>query len=534
LPGILGQAREIAERYGIGRIWTTEMGYDAYAPMEAHMPVRARARTHLADLVNTERTQADRLTRAALYSLATTFERFYDFNFQAVSPYNGMLQPWGMTRANHLRTPRPVLAALSVANRMLAGTTDRQELDFTTPGLWGVRFSGEDRRVDVLWSDNGPQDIPLHLAGGRQVRDIMGNPIEGNGRDEAWVSLGKSPLYVVGPSESPVSFDEGLAVRWDEEAVWSGGDFRGEVVLDGVATGRPSIVSLTLREGPEGPVRWQSADLAEAGSSGERAIAWEFPLEADPGPIEMILEAELANGRTVRRRFIPMVLGQQEDRVQYETGDPLLVEDFSHGTEVSEHEWESDRGIRWSGHMFFPWFNRYGPHVERRLRVEDGAARLTVLEDRGKPGRNRPNWPTVDCTFDETRNWLAYKGLKITYRMDRETEAGDPALAPDLSSEGIGVRMGDADGNVFFTSAGHTGLEYYRDGDWFVALLSFEDTLGLNEKRARMKWLQLWSVVPADDDRPFGYTIRRIEAVPALDRERPRTDALPEQPVFDE
>ncbi len=533
-PVILKRTRALADRYGIDRIWTTEMGYDVFAPMEEHMPVRARARTNLVDLISTERPQADRLTRAALYSLATTFERFYAFNFQAVSPYNGMLDPWGMTRANHLRTPRPVLAALSAANRLIAGSRGRGELDFSTPGLWGVRFSGEDRRVEAFWSDNGPQDIQLHLEEGSRVYDLMGNMVEMNGARDAWVSVGESPLYVVGRPEGAAFSREGLAVLWDAGAVWSGSPLRGRIVLDGVGSGPDSVVSLQLREGPEGPVRWQSDNPGGSKDDAGRTIPWEFPLEAEPGPVEMILEAGLSNGRTVHRRFIPMVLGTQADRKAYETGNPLLVEDFS-DVKGDGHRGLSARGITFEGNMFFPWYTRYGPNVKRSLAVENGHARLTVQDKVGPPGRNRPNWPTLDCTFEDPQNWLAYKGLRIRYRMDRENDEGRAVMDPGLSSEGIGVRMLDAEGNVFFTSAGHTGLEYYRDGDWYVAELSFDDTVGLNEKRAAVTFLSLWSVVSAVDEDPFGFSIDRIEAVTELrEKEDGPAGAVPGHTVFDE
>jgi hypothetical protein len=524
---ILAQFREIARKHGIKRIWTTEMCHTAYLPRESHLPVRTWAQgLKDVDLDPTERNQADWLTRAALYSLASTFDRFYAFHYPPVSPFTGGLWSWGMTRVNHLQTPRPVLAALSVANRMVAGTNRKDPMGFNSPGLWGASFTGDNRRVDVVWSPIGPQTIHLEKAEGVGIKDVMGNPVavpEGG-----WIELGESPLYVVStnPASTPVS--EAIAVSWDPESVWSGGPLQGEITI---APAAGAATNLRLVRDTTGDVLWTHSPR---GGEHATTVPWSFSLDVPPGPMALTLEAALEDGQTLRRRLVPMVLGSQADRGTYLSGKPNLVEDFA---AVGTDGWNgrSPRGITWSAELSFPWFDLTKPDAKRSLSHKDGFVRATIHEKVGIPVRGKPGWAGIRATFDEPQNWLAYRGLRIRYRMDRETEDGGLAMDPKLSADGIGICLVDEKGNNFFTSAGHPGTRYFRDADWYVAELDFDDVLALNEKRARIRSLALSSSAPGDDANPFGLSIGPIEAFIESAKPGATEDAaLPAQPTFDE
>jgi hypothetical protein len=527
---ILAQFREIARQHGIKRIWTTEMCHTAYLPRESHLPVRSWAQNlKEVDFVPTERNQADWLTRAALYSLASTFERFYAFHYPPVSPHTGGLWPWGMTRVNHLQTPRPVLAALAVANRMIAGTNRRQPLPFLTPGLWGASFTGNGRRVDAVWSAIGPQNVLMDKEAG--VFDAMGNPV--SLPDGGWIELGESPVYVVSSDTGSRPVSEVLSVGWDPESVWSGGPLQGRITIDPEGGDAVRAARLQVVRDDTGEIVWEQSPEDRNPEDGS-APAWSFPLDVPPGPLALTLKADIGNGQTLHRRFVPMVLGAQPDRAVYSSGKPNLVEDFA---KIETNAWKgrSPRGINWSAELTFPWFNIYGTDADRSLTHHDGFVRTTINEKLGKPVRGKPGWPAVDAIFDEPRNWLAYRGLRIRYRMDRGTDGGGLVMDPVLSAEGIGICLVDDKGNTFFTNAGHPGTRYFRDGDWYVAELDFDEVLALNEKRARIRSLSLVSSAPGDDANPFGLSIGRIEAF--IERAKPGADdsgVLPKQPTFDE
>jgi hypothetical protein len=544
---LLAELRDVARQYGIKRIWSTEMGFPAHAPEEAHMPIRESQRTQLAALDPTERTQADRITRAALFGLASTFERVYLFHFTPVSPSNGIIFPWGMSRANHLATPRPALAALSFANRMLVGTDARAVRAFATPGLWGATFSGAGRRVDALWSVTGPQHV--WVDAGLQAFNAMGKPIPLGENGGALIELDGSPVYLVGTSAERDPVKEVLSVSWDPQTVWSGDPFRGEIHVSDTA----SLTALRVTDGKTGRELWSAKGPVDAGTSlGDRfwriisnlwsakgpveagTTAFAFDLEAPHGLLPLAIEGTMADGRTFVRRFEPMVLGNRADREIYERGEPALLEDFE-AMEVQGVAGRSARGIAWSAEMLFPWHHIYGKTIKRSLTATGGTARVTVNQPVGKPNRGSPNWPALNAQIDEPRNWMAYRGLRIRYRMDREDRDGRIVIDPDLSASGISMRMGDADGNSFFIRP-DTGLSFQRDGDWYVATLIFDEVPGLLENRVNVNFLSLWANASADDDHPFGLSFDRIEVLPRIEEKHaaPAVQPAPDQINYDE
>jgi hypothetical protein len=524
----LAEVRDLAREFGIGRIWSTEMGYRVEAPEEAHMPIRVSGRGRLVDLDLSERGQADHLTRAFLFGLATTFERMYAFHFTPRSPSNGILFPWSLSRCNHLVTPRPVLAALSVANRLLAGTDERGMRDFVTPGLWGATFAGDGRRVDALWSVTGPQHVRVTAPEAVRVHDIMGNriPLAEEGTD--LLELGESPVYLVAddPGRDPVA--ETLSVTWAPETVWSGSPFRGVLSAGGEAEEGPVFTALRVRDGRTGRALW-SADAA-AGAAGE--VSFAFDLDAPFGELPLAVEGVLEDGRILTRRFELLVLGGPAERAVYERGEPVLVEDFA-AVEVDGTEGRSPRGIAWSAEMIFPWHNLYGEHIDRALTATNGFVRVTVEQPVGPAARGAPNWPALDAAFDEPRRWLAYQGLRIRYRMDRVNEEGRIVLDPDLSAAGISMRLGDVNGNLFFIRPGRA-LTHRRDGDWYVSTVAFDEVPGLTDARASVKFLSFWANESADNDRPFGFSLDRIETLPRIEQRVDEKAALREELNFDE
>jgi hypothetical protein len=499
--------REVAAEYGIERIWTTEMGFETLAPEEDHMPIRTTRMTLLTDLAHTERTQADRLTRAALYGLASTFERFYAFHFGPCSPYNGILYQWSYSRNNHLVTPRPALAALAVANRMIAGTDRRAVRAFATPGLWGATFMGDGRRVDALWSVAGPQHVRVTAPEGVRVHDLMGNRVSLPDDGAGLLELGESPVYLVGddPGRDPVA--ETLSVAWELDSVWSGGPFRGEI---GLADAGLSLSALRLRHGETGRELWS----AEAPQDGGTSFA--FDLDDVPGgPLPLAIEGVMEDGRVFVRRLEPMVMGDQAGRRAFESGEPLVVEEFD-AVEVDGTEARTDRGLHVKAEVLFPWFDIRGHHIARALAAQDSSVRVTIEQPVGKQARGKPDWPALEVRMDEPLNWLAYRALRIRYRWDCRGDGG--TLMPDpRSAAGISLRLGTADGSSFFASGGSSGPSVASDGDWYVATLPFDRVAGLNEKRAGINYLQIWPNGPADDENPFGFSIDRIDVVPALE-----------------
>jgi len=528
---MLSPMRALAREYGIDRLWATEMAYPVFAEEEAHIPVRSLGRGQLADVTYTERTQADRLTRAALYGLGSTFERFYAFHFQPASMWSGARYPWGMSRYNHLATPRPVLAALAVANRMIAGTETRAVRSFETPGLWGAAFSGEGRRVDALWSVAGDQHVRVDRTGGTTAFDVMGNPVSlGNGESH-WLELGPSPVYLVSssPERDPVS--ECIAVSWDPRTVWSGSLFRGDITVSGGANGCGRPVAWRLVDRGTGRTLW-SADAPEEGGGD---LSFAFDIEALPGELPLAIEADLESGRTVRRCFEAIVIGGPAERAIYESGEVAVAEDFK-DLAVDGTAARSPRGITWSGEMIFPWYyDDYGKDVRRDLTATNGFLRMTVRQRVGKTARGKPNWQAIEARMDEPMNWMPYRGFRVRYRLDRRNEEGvlEPLV---LSTRGIGIRLVDARGHRFFISGG-SGPKIARDGDWYVATQRFDQLAGLVEHRARIQsvdFLQIWANPPANDEEPFGLSIDRIELLPLLDEVNEGRDAVMDQINFEE
>jgi hypothetical protein len=533
---VLADFRTLAQKHGIRRMWTTEMCHAAYAPEESHIPIRLWGQAvKRIDLFPSERNQADWLTRAALYSLASTFERFYAFNYQAISPYTGGLWCWGMTRHNHVQTPRPVLAALSVANRMIAGTERREARAFKTLGLWGGSFMGDDRRVDALWSAVDSQEVLVRQTDGAGLYDVMGArlPLK-ESPSGVWIELGESPVYLVSsrPDVDPVC--EFISVSWVAEDVWNDGLFEGTISLHGMDhEERIQLETLKIVERETGTVKASVGDGIFPGAKIEQAFRVEFPLAEEPGPYPLELQVERIGGETLCRRFVPVVLGSQRERQVYFSGKPAIVEDFSTVTGEG-HTVVSPAGIHWSAEMTFPWFSIYDREAARALDIHDGFVRATVHKKVGVPGRGDPGWLTIDCDFDPPRNWLAYRGLRIRYRFDREVAPGDFRQDDKLSSEGISLRLMDDEGNEFFTSYGHSGLEYRPDGDWHIAELFFDDVLSLNEKRARVVHLSLASAAPADDENPFGFSIDHVEVFTEMPAAEGSSQALPGVRTYDE
>jgi hypothetical protein len=60
-------------------------------------------------------------------------------------------------------------------------------------------------------------------------------------------------------------------------------------------------------------------------------------------------------------------------------------------------------------------------------------------------------------------------------------------MDPDLSADGISLRLGDEKGNVFFIS-GASGPSFQRGGDWFIATMPFDEIPGRLDNRARVTY----------------------------------------------
>jgi hypothetical protein len=523
----LADLRKVAERHGIKRIWTTEMQNNVYSPEEAHFPTRG-GRGKRVDITFTDRNQADRLTQAALYSLASTFQRFYAFHFMPVSPANGLVTTWGMSRVNHLMTPRPVLASLSVANRLLDGTSGSGSFDFVTPGLWGGTFAGGDRRVDALWSVAGPQHVRINTEGDVRLMDSMGNPLAAADGATLWVELTESPLYVVSSGTNPVA--EGLALSWEPAEVWSGEPLNGEVILSGTGARPARIAALRLRKAGSDAILWEKNDFEEAAEGTSQRLEWEFPLDAEPGPLPMVMEGVLEDGSTVRRRFAPVVLGDQSERAAHQGGKPLVVEDFE-SMEIKGDTGRSARGATWEAKMVFPWHRIYGPTVKREFTAQDGFVRVMPKQKLGQPGRGKTNWPAIECVFDPPLNFQPYEGLRVRYRMDRRDRDGNFAIDPKYTV--MGVVLGSPVGNRSLVYGG-VGDVTRRDGDWYVTEIPFENLPVLANDRSHISFLHLWCG-PANDKRPIGFSVDHIELMPRWEtREEEGAADLPKQTDFDE
>jgi hypothetical protein len=507
----LADLRKVAERHGIERIWTTEMQNNVYSPEEAHFPTRG-GREKRVDITFTDRNQADRLTQAALYSLASTFQRFYAFHFMPVSPANGLVTTWGMSRVNHLMTPRPVLASLSVANRLLDGTRGRGAFDFVTPGLWGGTFAGEDRQVVALWSVAGPQHVRINTAGDAQLIDSMGNPVPSPDGAAWWVELTESPLYVVSPGPEADVVAEGLAVSWEPGKVWSGAPLRGEAALEGTGEGPGRTAALRLRKAGNVTILWENTEIEPAAEGTPQRLAWAFPLDAEPGPLPLVLEGVLEDGSTVLRRFAPVVLGDQSERAAYQSGKPLVVEDFE-SMEIEGNAGRSARGTTWEAKMVFPWHRIYGPSVKWDFTAQDGFVRAMPQQKLGQPARGKTNWPAIECVFDPPLNFQPYEGLRVRYRMDRRDRGGNFAIEPQYSA--MGVVLGSPVGNRSLVYGG-VGDVIRRDGDWFVTEIPFENLPVLANDRSHISFLHFWCG-PANDKNPVWFSMDHVELMPRWD-----------------
>jgi hypothetical protein len=435
---------------------------------------------------------------------------------------------WGMSRINHLMTPRPALASLSVANRLLDGTSGSGSFDFVTPGLWGGTFAGGDRRVDALGSVAGPQHVRINTAGDVRLMDSMGNPVPAADGATSWVELTESPLYVISSETNPVA--EALAVSWEPGEVWSGAPLRGEAVLEGPGEGPERIAALRLRRAGSAAILWENAEIEPAAEETPQRLAWAFPLDAEPGPLPMVMEGALNDGRTVRRRFAPVVLGDQSERAAYQSGKPLVVEDFE-SMEIVGNTGRSARGATWEAKMVFPWHRIYGRAVKRDFSAQGGFVRVMPQQKLGRPGRGKTNWPAIECVFDPPLNFQPYEGLRVRYRMDRQTTDGSFAIEPHYSD--MGVVLGSPEGNRSLIYGG-VGDVIRRDGDWYVTEIPFENLPVLANDRSHISFLHLWCG-PANDKRPIGFSVDHVELIPRWET-RAEKDAggLPKQIDFDE
>jgi hypothetical protein len=535
---VLARLRALADAHGIKRLWSTEMAYHTFPPEEALVPIRGSSLGRRKDYRPSERNQADYMARATLYSLSSTFERVYPFIYAPMAHVGGHYWCWGLTKRNYAYTPRPALAALSTANHMIAGLDKKQARAFITPAsLWGGVFAGKDRRLDAVWSSAGPQDVMIDSGGRLEILDLMGNPLAVPAGKPAIFELDGSPVYFAGANTGPGPAHEFLAATWDPGEVWSQSPLKGRAVFVGLESHPVKIQSLRLTEQETGRELF-SIDVGKSIPPGEtKSLEWEFPLDAPAGLYPLVMEARLEDGRPFRRLFAPMVLGTASERERYMKGEPWVIDDFTEPSKGPDKV-RSRAGGTWETQLTFPWFQNDEPGAKRAIEAKDGALRGVVTSKVGKPVRGKPGWITLECHFDEPLNWLAFEGLRIRYRLDRPDDKG--ALRPDadLSSKGVHIALLDAEGNVFYTTSGHPGLESFkRDGDWYVGELCFDEVHALDEKRAKITTLRITAGPPAQDEDPFGLSLDRIELF--TEPCRPKTPAgqetdLHSMPLFDE
>jgi hypothetical protein len=533
---VLARLRRAAEAHGIERVWSTEMSYFAFPPEEALMPVRGDV-TRRSHYRPTERNQADHLTRATLYSLSSTFERVYPFLYNPMAHGGGYYWAWGLTKANYAYTPRPALIALSTANHAIAGLDDKRARAFVTPAsLSGGVFAGEGRRLDALWSALGPQDVMMDTAADIEVLDAMGNPLAAPEGDPAFLELGESPVYLAGAGAEADPIREFLAVTWDPEDVWSQHPVRGSAVFLGLRDRPVRVESLRLLEQETGR-ELQRIEIGKSIRPGEtRSLDWEFPLDAPAGRMPLVCEARLEDGRWFRRRFALMVLGDVSERERFRTGESWVLDDFEE-TSAGADQIRSRAGGTWETQLTFPWFYLDDPAAERAIEVKDGSVRGVVTSHVGEPQRGKPGWIKLECRFDEPLNWLAFEGLRIRYRLDRPDDRGVLRMDKELSSMGVHVTLIDAEGNLFHNTAGHEGLEFERDGDWYTAELCFDAVHSLDEKRAKIETLMIVAGPPAQDEESFGFSLDRVELFTEPCRPGATTEQdteLHSMPLFDE
>jgi hypothetical protein len=533
---VLARLRAVASAHGIKRLWSTEMSYLTLPPEEPY-PYRGDLQRRK-NAKPSERNQADWLTRATLHSLSSTFERVSAFHYPPMQHSAGYSWSWGLAKPNYAYTPRPALAALATANHLIAGLDEKHAPVFVTPAsLWGGVFAGEDRRVEAVWSAVGPQDVMIDSDGDLEILDLMGNPIEAPAGNPPILELGESPVYFCGAKTGPPPAREFLAVTWNPKDVWSQSPLKGRAVLEGLDTRPVHVASLRIVETETGR-ELLGLDVAKTIPPGAKTeLAWEFPLDAPAGRYALTMEARLEDGQRFRRLFTPIVLGAVSEKERFKTGQPWVLDDFAKPSPGAGAV-PSHAGGTWETQLTFPWFQLDAPAAGRAIEARDGLLRGVVTSRVGNIKRGKPGWIKLECQFDKPLNWLAFEGLRIRYRLDRPDDKGKLHMDNDLSSKGVHVTLVDAEGNVFHTTAGHPGLKYERDGDWYVAELCFDDLHALGEKRAQITTIKVVAGPPAQDENSFGLSLDRVElftepcraGAPPVDQD---TD-LHSMPLFDE
>jgi hypothetical protein len=95
--------------------------------------------------------------------------------------------------------PRPAVAAYATTARLLAFTTDPQQL---TPkeGVCCYVFDKEGRALAALWTTDQPVTVEMNLSAPAEQWDLMGNrTVLPAGRVE--VGLSQSPVFVLSPTK---------------------------------------------------------------------------------------------------------------------------------------------------------------------------------------------------------------------------------------------------------------------------------------------------------------------------------------------
>jgi hypothetical protein len=533
---VLARLREVAKAHGIERLWSTEMSYLAFPPDESLRPFRGGIERRK-NARPSERNQADWLTRATLYSLSSTFERVYPFLYNPMSHGGGYYWSWGLTKPNYAYTPRPALVALATANHLIAGLDEKEALAFVTPAsLWGGVFAGKDRRLDAVWSAVGPQDVMIDPTGDLELYDAMGNPLAVAAGDPPIFELGESPVYCVGAKTEASPVHEFLAVTWNPDDVWSHSSLKGTALFMGLERHPVPVDSLQIAEEETGR-NLLSLDVRKTLPPGKTMeLEWALPLDAPAGRYSLVMEARLDDGRRFRRRFAPMVLGAISERERFFKGEPWVIDDFTESIQGTASV-PSQAGGRWETQLTFPWFQLDAPNAERAIEAKDGFLRGVVTSKVGNVVRGKPGWIKLECRFDKPINWLAFQGLRIRYRLDRPDDQGALRMDNDLAAKGVHVTLLDAEENLFHTTAGHPGLEFRRDGDWYVAELSFDAVHALDEKRAKITTLMIVAGPPAQDEDSFGLSLDTVEcfAQPGgVEAPKEQGADLHAMPLFDE
>jgi hypothetical protein len=202
LEGDLVRIRQLMDRYGQRRpLWLTEHGYYADDDLNVLPPDRTRFPQ---EILTSERQQAEFSMRFNLILLANGVERIFYHAGTAEGLNRDQIQGIFFRYGGEPRKVYPALAAM--ANLFPPGVRFVKDVSPEGGRQRGLVFEDGRRLILAAWQPGADKPAWLAATGqALQVRDLMGNPIEGGK-----TSLSTSPVFVV---------SEGLALPELEKAV---------------------------------------------------------------------------------------------------------------------------------------------------------------------------------------------------------------------------------------------------------------------------------------------------------------------------